>query len=384
MAVIRSGAFHPVFHPNHQKKLIFYDSKQTFAENNRPMNQSIEKRKKYHVFQHLLFWLISLVLLTVGLIYLRGDFSLSDIDLRIGSSILVTVLFLAVSVYINLLWLIPKFYNRRRFFLFTVLTLCNIFLFIFLNYFASYFFEGGNHPQIVAEVIAEFTLVLIFLAVSTLLKVMRDSLTLHDIELKMNDVERQKMEAELKALKAQVNPHFFFNTLNSIYALSLEKSDKAPELILKLSDLMRYVIYEASDDTVSLEKQLEFLESYIYLERQRAPEHLRIGFRVRGHRYDLAVAPLLLIAFIENAFKHGSKDKHLRPYIDIDLDLTRENRIIFTVENTIEPGYTGGKQGGVGLVNVRKQLELLYPGKHNLSIRSSETRFNVELILYLS
>ena len=349
------------------------------------MNFSIfsKEGKKHHFYQHLLFWLISIVLFTVVLIYLRGDFNFYNIDIRIAASILVTILFLAISVYINLLWLIPRFFNRRKFFLFSLLELGNIILFILLNFFVSYVFEGGNHPNILAEVIAEFILVLLFLIVSTLLKVMRDSITLQDVELRMKEVEKQKVEAELRALKSQVNPHFFFNTLNSLYSLSLDKSDKAPELILKLSDLMRYVIYESKDDLVAVGKQLEFLQSYVYLERLRSPDYLRIDFFVHGDHYNLEVAPLLLIAFIENAFKHGSKDKELQPFIEINLDLTQEGQVVFTIENSIDPGYKSKTRGGVGLANVQKQLELLYSGKHRLSVHESQTRYRVELTLYI-
>jgi LytS/YehU family sensor histidine kinase len=105
---------------------------------------------------------------------------------------------------------------------------------------------------------------------------------------------------------------------------------------------------------------------------------------VLGQQYDLKVAPLLLIAFIENAFKHGSKDKALRPYIEINLDLSGTDQIRFTVENTIDPGYISAKQGGVGLANVKKQLELLYPGKHTLTIHQTQTHYRVDLTLFLT
>jgi sensor histidine kinase YesM len=340
--------------------------------------------RKHHVLQHILFWLISLVLFTVVLFFLRGDFNLASIDFRIASSILVTIFFLAISVYINLLWLIPSFFNRRKFWQFSLLELGNIVLFILLNFYVSYFFEGGQHPNILAEVVAEFILVLIFLIISTLLKVMRDSITLQDVELRMKEMEKQKVEAELKALKMQVNPHFFFNTLNSLYSLSLDKSDKAPELILKLSDLMRYVIYESKDDLVAIEKQLEFLQSYVYLERLRSPEYLKVNFNVEGENLDLRVAPLLFIAFIENAFKHGSKDRSMDPFIDIRLDLTRRDRIFLSVKNTVDPGYKSKTMGGVGLANVKKQLELIYAGKYTLDIAETPNGYNVELTIFVS
>ena len=344
----------------------------------------VKKAAGWHqFFQHLFFWLISLVLFTVFLVYSRGDFSFKDLDFRITFSILVTVLFLSVSVYINLLWLIPVFFNRRKFWQFTLLELANIALFILLNYWISYLFEGGGHPNIIAEIIAEFILVLIFLIFSTLLKSMRDSITLQDVELKMKEVEKQKVEAELRALKAQVNPHFFFNTLNSLYSLSLDKSDKAPEMILKLSDLMRYVIYGSRDENVPISQQLEFLKSYVYLEQARSPEYLRVNFQVSGENLDIKLSPLLFLAFIENAFKHGSKVRDSGPYIDILFDLSRHDRVCFSVENSIDPDNKATGRGGVGLTNARKQLELLYHDRYTLLTEHNPDKYRVELTIML-
>ncbi len=341
-----------------------------------------QKSKKKFVFQQGLFWLISIILFTVVLIYTRGDFNFYNINLRLAVNILITVGFLALSVYINLLWLIPVFFNKRKFLLFTFLELANIILFILLNYYVTYFFEGGKQPtNFLTEFIAELILVLLFLIVSTLLKFMRDSIALQDVELRMKEVEKQKIEAELMALKAQVNPHFFFNTLNSLYALSLDKSDKAPELILKLSDLMRYVIYESKEDLVPLAKQLEFLQSYVYLERLRSNESLDVQFDVTGECVDVKIASLLYLAFIENAFKHGAKDKSDNPFIHIYFNLEHDDRVIFTIENRADPFRRKRPDGGFGLSNVKKRLELLYPGKHLLNISESVTSYRVELTI---
>lgn len=342
----------------------------------------LKKAAGWHqLFQHLFFWIISMVLFTVFLVYSRGDFSFNDLDFRTTVSIVVTVLFLSVSVYINLWWLIPAFFNRRKFWQFTLLELANITLFILLNYWVSYLFEGGQHPNIIAEITAEFILVLIFLIVSTLLKSMRDSITLQDVELKMKDVEKQKVEAELRALKAQVNPHFFFNTLNSLYSLSLDKSDKAPEMILKLSDLMRYVIYGSRDENVPVSQQLEFLKSYVYLEQARSPEYLQINFQVNGDHLDIQLSPLLFLAFIENAFKHGSKVRDPEPYIEIFFDLSRRDQVFFSVENSIDPENAATGRGGVGLANARKQLELLYHDRYTLVTEHNPDKYRVELTI---
>ncbi|MCX6269062.1 MAG: histidine kinase, partial [Bacteroidetes bacterium] len=342
------------------------------------------KNTKRFIVQQGLFWLISIILFTVVLIYTRGDFNFYNINLRLAVNILITVGFLAISVYINLLWLIPVFFNKRRYLLFTTLEVANILLFILLNYFVTYVFEGGRYPaNFLSEFIAEFILVLLFLIVSTLLKFMRDSIALQDVELRIKEVEKQKIEAELRALKSQVNPHFFFNTLNSLYALSLDKSDKAPELILKLSDLMRYVIYESKDDLVPVGKQLEFLQSYVYLEQLRTNESLDIQFDITGDHVQVKIAPLLYLAFIENAFKHGAKDKNDDPFIHINFNLEHEDQVIFTIENRTDQYQRKSSGGGFGLSNVKKRLELLYPGRHELKISESLTIYRVELTIFV-
>jgi sensor histidine kinase YesM len=348
------------------------------------ISEHIPRGRRNFLIQQLVFWLISIVVFTVVLIYTRGDFNFYSLDLRIAANILMTIGFLAISVYINLLWLIPFFFNRRRFFLFFILEVANIILFILLNYFVTLVFEGGKHPNISTEFIAEFILVLVFLVVSTLLQVMRNSITLQDVELRIKEVERQKIESELRALKAQVNPHFFFNTLNSLYSLSLDKSDKAPEMILKLSDLMRYVIYESNEDQVPVGKQLEFLQSYVYLERLRADENLKVSFDVKGGNFDLKVAPLLYIAFIENAFKHGSKAKNDDPFIHITFDLEQPDRVSFIIENRLDHFREKLPGGGFGLPNVKKRLGLLYPGKHILKIEETSSVYRVELTIFAS
>jgi len=349
-----------------------------------PFTDLYQKSKKQYIVQQGLFWLISIVCFTVVLIYTRSDFHFYNIDLRMAVNILITVGFLAISVYINLLWLIPIFFNKRRFLLFTILEIANILLFILLNYYATFIFEGGKHPiNFLTEFIAEFILILLFLIVSTLLKFMRDSITLQDVELRMKEVEKQKIEAELRALKAQVNPHFFFNTLNSLYSLSLDKSDKAPELILKLSELMRYVIYESKDDLVPVGKQLEFLQSYVYLERLRSNESLDVQFDVKGDRLQVKIAPLIYLAFIENAFKHGAKDKCDNPYIHIVFNLEQDDRVIFSIENRANPFRGKNPDGGFGLANVKKRLELLYPGKYELDIRESVSNYRVDLTIFV-
>ena len=226
---------------------------------------------------------------------------------------------------------------------------------------------------------------MVFLVITTFIKFTSDSIALQDANLRIKEIEREKMSAELRALKAQINPHFFFNTLNSIYALSLDKSDKAPELILKLSELMRYVIYDTRDERIPMKKQLSFIESYIYLERLRADAERILDLDVRGDHLETSIAPLLLEPFVENAFKHGAREKENRPFIRIRIDLTTQKKVGFIIENNkdkIAQTDNGSRDmRGIGLANIRKRLELLYPGKHQLHITESPELYKVELTI---
>jgi len=336
------------------------------------------------ILMHMLFWLLSLVLFIV-LIYLTRGFRLQAIDFQTAINIIVTLLLLAVSVYINLLILLPLFFEKRHYLLFSSFEFLNILLFISLNYLTSLAFEG-KHPNFFNETIAEFILVLVFLVITTLIKFTRDSLALQDANLRIKEIERENVLSELQALKAQINPHFFFNTLNSIYSLSLDKSEKTPELILKLSELMRYILYETSDDFVSMEKQLDFFRNYISLEQLRTEEKIRIEMNVLGENTDLMVAPLLFLPFIENAFKHVAKEKNTSSFIFISFDLSRPDFIVFSVKNKKYNSsfYLKKNKEGIGLTNVRKRLNLLYPLKHEIKIYEIDDTFEVILTLDLS
>ena len=336
-----------------------------------------------NILSHLLFWILSMVLFTV-LIYYTRNFRLQAMDFQTAVSIIVTLFFIAISVYINLLWLLPEFFAKRRYFSFAMLEILNILLFIGLNYFVSMAFEK-KHPNFINESVAEFILVLVFLIISTLIKFTRDSIALHEADLKIKEIEREKMESELHALKAQINPHFFFNTLNSVYSLSLDKSEKAPEIILRLSDLMRYILYETKEDYVSMESQLEFLKNYIYLQKMRNDEYLNIELEIKGGLTQIKIAPLLFIPFVENAFKHVVKEKNKIAFIHIAFDLTRQDKLIFIAVNSKDDSPAKDKpvKEGIGLENVKKRLNLLYPEKHELKISDSGKIFNVELTLQI-
>jgi LytS/YehU family sensor histidine kinase len=190
----------------------------------------------------------------------------------------------------------------------------------------------------------------------------------------------QHQTQELALLKAQVNPHFFFNTLNNIYSLVYRKSDDAPVALLKLSEIMRYMLYESKSDTVPLPKELEQLENYLELEKLRLKDPDFISYRFEGNGNGIMIPPMLLISFVENAFKHG-KRRVKNPGITIRIS-TKGKKLNFMVAN-----YTLGRQpgsadtGGIGLKNISRRLELLYPGSHTLDIMNDSEQYIVTLEL---
>jgi sensor histidine kinase YesM len=188
-------------------------------------------------------------------------------------------------------------------------------------------------------------------------------------------------EMELQLLKSQLNPHFYFNTLNNLYGLAMISPKKAPDAILKLSDIMEYVIYDCRNDKVPLQKELRFITSYIELERLRYEGNANIMLDIYGEPGEASISPLLLIQFIENAFKHGMELHKSDCYLHIRI-LLDNDRLQFEAANSIK-GATNGS-GGVGLSNVKKRLDMLYPGRHELNICSGQQVFTVTLSLQLN
>jgi sensor histidine kinase YesM len=195
-------------------------------------------------------------------------------------------------------------------------------------------------------------------------------------------LEREKYQTELDLLKQQLNPHFFFNTLNNLYALSIQKSDLTGESILRLSELMRYTIYKGKEETVTLAQEVKYLEDYIELQLLRLHHTLHYRFEKKMEDDKLQIPPLLLIVLVENAFKHGIEETEGKAILNLSLHCTRK-LISFTCENSFEQESKSAKPG-IGLTNLRKRLALLYPENHELNISSDSGIFKVELQVKLA
>ncbi|MEO6403940.1 MAG: histidine kinase, partial [Ferruginibacter sp.] len=194
--------------------------------------------------------------------------------------------------------------------------------------------------------------------------------------------QQEKITAELQLLKAQVHPHFLFNTLNNIYSFSLEGSPKTPELILKLSSLLSYMLYDCKADEVRLEKEVEIMKNYIDLERERYGNTIEISWNVEGDIRDNFISPLLMLPFLENAFKHGASEQIEKPWMGVDISVASD-LLKFKITNS-KNEYVPHSSNGIGINNVKKRLEFLYPGKYELKINDEGDFFTVSLMIKLS
>jgi two-component system LytT family sensor kinase len=195
------------------------------------------------------------------------------------------------------------------------------------------------------------------------------------------EILKEKLAAELAMLRSQINPHYLFNTINDIYTLTYQKADEAPQALLKLSEMLRYMLREGQTDKMPLEREIIYLENMIELQRISAKGNANIEFKVRLERCDVEVPSLLFIAFVENAFKHGRLDSVAHP-VSINLE-TEAGLLNFNCSNIKAPGLKD-QTGGIGLQNVQRRLELLYPGKHELKIFEYDNLYKVDLTLDLT
>ena len=340
----------------------------------------VKTRKFARVSQHMAFWLFS------GVILLKLFTTSSEI-MRVDY--IYTILFLLTlmpCVYLNSTILVPRFLQRSVYWVFIPAFIVNV---AFFSWFNLLFFDKlidyllpGYYFISYYSLVDICCFFLAFAGVTTLLKMARSWFSLAEADRKLAQMQQLQTNTELNALKAQINPHFLFNSLNSIYSLVLSRSDKAANAVLRLSDILRYTIYDAKDDFVPLKKELTYLTDYIELQRFRSKPETLISFKVTGEPNDLIVAPLLFIPLVENAFKHGVKGDIQNAFVEVELTISNETLELKVRNNKgVDTGTAVVESNGVGLENVRRRLELIYPGNYQLSISSDEKEFNVTLTL---
>lgn len=353
--------------------------------------------------RHALFWGLWIIFST--LIYLPVNLRTPQIypsNLRVGGSDLGVTLLLtfsesvlftlsshAVFAYLLAYWLVPRFFYRKRW------------SWLVLGFVGAVLIQASTALITAEMVVRPLRVALGFayrppLLIQGMLAGIRGGMTagglfvaivllknLFQQQETLLKIQQEKLGAELQLLKAQVHPHFLFNTLNNLYALTRRQAPEAPDVVLRLSNLLRYVLYDCNAPEVPLEQEIAFLRNYVALEQLRYGDRLEISLNFTGDIPGRHIAPLLLIPFLENAFKHGSSEQLDQAWISLNLSVTGRT-LRFQLLNSRDPEARNGPAGGIGLQNVRKRLDLLYPNRHELTTQAEADTFLVTLRLELT
>ena len=298
-----------------------------------------------------------------------------------------------ILIVVNLQFLLPKLYFKKRIHLYI---LASLVLFVALIWFMNndlflfselaekyskpkFFLEGRNSARSGSWLRFAVPLFLSFVG-STMTELAHDA---NKKEKALISIEKEKLDTEIKFLKSQINPHFLFNVLNNIYALTVIKSDKAPDNLMRLSEMLRYMLYDSNEGKVSLQKEIDYLENYISLASLKDSRGLNLKVDLEKSQAGLKIAPLLFIPFVENAFKHSKIEDLKNGFIHISLKTNNEH-LEFSIKNSIpDVVFKKDKAGGIGLPNTIQRLELLYPNKHELNISDNGKVYAVYLKLDL-
>jgi two-component system, LytTR family, sensor histidine kinase AlgZ len=334
---------------------------------------------KYRLWRHILFWLLQTVLIALSW---KGFSKVFPQTLLVMSTwIPVSILFCYPFMY----WVIPQFLLKEKYVGFGAMVLIWLTTGLLINYyFRLYVFIPLRNVMGFTDMSRNpgqqgsfFTLVATWCFLSTLV------LFKHWFRKQREwmQAEKEKVTAELQLLKAQVHPHFLFNTLNNIYSFSLTNSPKTPELIVKLSSLLSYMLYDCKADQVLLEKEVEVMKDYVDLERERYGNKLEVSWHIEGDIQGKQIVPLILLPFLENAFKHGTSEQLEKPWLSFDLTVKNDTVRckIANSKNEFDPV----SKHGIGVENVKKRLGILYPTQHELKINDEGDFFVVSLALEL-
>lgn len=335
--------------------------------------------------QHLSFWSAFIILISGRFFYMEATEIKNELLFEFCQMSII-----AAWVYFNLRVLIPRLWNNGRYkqYLWAIILgeIIPISLLVLSFYYLPvHVLQLKINNQISKVLIIAIFKTNFFIVTSSLFHFVKEWMKLKDENLRYTEKAQEQLEAELSLLKGQVNPHFLFNTLNNLYSMSLHDSKKTPELILKLSQLLSYMLYECKDEMVSLEQEITFIKNYIALEAIRVEDIAKVHFEIDGTNPGFKIPPLLFIPLIENAFKHGisSEVEHSDIRIKIHID---ENKVELNTENPLDETRIDddNKHKGLGLENVSKRLELIYPNKHKLEVNKNGQYFKTHLVLEMN
>jgi sensor histidine kinase YesM len=333
------------------------------------------------------YWLLAALVLFLVFSNKQNDFGIRLIVV----AVLTTMSFLLTQL-INR-YFIPKFFFEGRLFLFFYQLLFtfiasiwfnSIFIMLIVMYMASNTLDGGlpNKTDLILLLSGSYIIILFATIVHFVKESYRRTMERDRISNLKTETELKLKDARLQLLQGQLHPHFLFNMLNNLYGLWIEKSDTTPEVILKLSSLLDYMLYRCDKEKVPLNEEIDFIRNYIELETIRHDKRLKLEIDLPDQAPDKFISPLLLFSFVENAFKHGANKTSRESWIKIRLSFF-EGQLHFEVKNTFDNPVNHTDNNGIGLKNVKERLELLYPEKNRLAIGNENGIFSVDLIIVI-
>lgn len=316
------------------------------------------------VIYHVIFWIVYFLFN-----FIRWGSYFDDYLYSLKSNLVEFPLHILI-VYFNIYYLIPKFILSKKYikyFVYLALSLALIYVLrTGLNYYlvteniwpeAEGVHKAFTFNHIVAVVLGEIYVVAFVSAIKLTIDWSYE-------KVKNERLKKAQLQSELNFLKTQIQPHFFFNTLNNLYALAMQRSEKTPEVILKLSEIMQYVLYDVKEGAISLLKEINYIYTYLELEKLRYGETIKSNLTINGNIDSIAIPPLLFLPFIENCFKHGTKNND---NIIVDINFKKKkNSLVFKVHNNFKAGSNKVVKHGIGIENVKKRLQLLYNNKYKL------------------
>jgi len=319
------------------------------------------------IVRHICYWMAAFTLMYLIIFFFEGH----SLAIKIASVLLIPA---PLTVYLHF-FVLRRFFEKRRYLIYIFLTIA----IILMTEVTVQCVHGliDNDPNSSTSGSGAAVLYILF---ST--GVLYYSRGLKQ-QYRIQEIESKQLQTELALLKSQINPHFFFNTLNNLYSLSLDKSGKVPSVILDLSELMRYALDSSSAQTAALIDEIHFMENYVELEKLRLDDKHKISLTANGDFSGYQIAPMLLIPFLENSFKHGLNSSSTGGYIKIVAEI-EEDVFRLSIENSKQSETADAEpRQGMGLANVTRRLEMLYPGRHTLNIENRDNSFSVKLRVQL-
>jgi sensor histidine kinase YesM len=335
--------------------------------------------QRWIIVIHALFWVMLLMLLVLVFSAILGNLAIA-----IGAS-LINILGFSILVYGNLWWLMPKYFSQNRYWFYGFGVLILLIITSALRFSLGYGLSKSMDWEVVQTFTPSFFGSMMisgsfFLLISIPLYLINNWFKKQELE---QELKTHQLEAELRFLKAQVNPHFLFNALNNIYSLSFIQSPKTSEMILKLSEMMSYMLYDCNSEQVNLSKEIDYLRNYIDLQQLKKDGEFNIKFEVEGEVKSVLIYPMLFIPFFENAFKHGNLEDMKNGWFNSKF--TFENGILkFHASNSIGKILSSYEKGGIGLQNIEDRLALLYPQKFDFKINHTNQIVSIDLSIDLN